>query len=388
MIMKSYFKNKWVAILFLLAFSLISLTLFLILLISKLHSQDLINNNNNRSLILVIGDGMGLPIISAWDYYKKDNIDNNYSILEEFDGSFLVRTRSKDKIITDSASATTAYSTGYNVDNYQIGLIKNNKRVKTIMDLAKDNNKSTGIVALCTLTHATPAAFYAYSPKRSEEQQIANYLLYSNIDVAIGGGYKYFKNINPKFKEKGYTILENIYEINKFKNEFKSNNLKIRETQKLLAFLNEKHPPKKSQRNYKLADLSELAINILSKNRNGFFLMIEASQIDWYGHDNSFKDQLDEMKDYEETIRFLLNKYKNDNNVMILTLGDHDCGGLTLIDYNASKFDDNFKINYSTNHHTAEHVPAFYKGTINYKIKPIVNNIEIFYIMKDFLLNK
>ncbi|MGB9638853.1 MAG: alkaline phosphatase [bacterium] len=382
MIMKNYFKNKWVAILFLLAFSLISLILFLILLISKLHSKEIVNNN--RSLILVIGDGMGLPIISAWDYYKKDSIDDNYSVLEDFDGSFLVRTRSKDKVITDSAAAATAYSTGYNVDNYQVGVLEDNKRVKTIMDLAKENNKSTGIVVLCTLTHATPAAFYAYASKRSEEQQIANYLLYSNIDVAIGGGHKYFKNLIPKFKQKGYTILENIYEIN----ELKNNNLKRNKISKLLAFLHEKHPPKQSQRNYKLSDLSELAINILSKNKNGFFLMIEASQIDWYGHDNLFKDQLNEMKDYEETLKFLLNKYKNDNNVMILTLGDHDCGGLTLIDYNASKFDDNFKINYSSNYHTAEHIPAFYKGTINYKIKPIVNNIEVFHIMKDFLLNQ
>ncbi len=384
MIMNKFFKDKWVGILFLLAFSLISLILFLILLISKLHSKELSNNfKNDKSLILLIGDGMGLPIISAWDYYKKDSIDNKYSILDGFDGTFLVRTRSKDKIITDSAAAATAYATGYNVDNYQVGLINNNQRVKTIMDLAKDKNKSTGIVVLCTLTHATPAAFYAYSSKRSDEQFIANQLIYSNIDVAIGGGHKYFKNLIPKFKQKGYTILENIYQIN----ELKNNKQKINEINKLLAFLSENHPPKQSERNYKLAELSELAINLLSKNPNGFFLMIEASQIDWYGHDNLFKDQINEMKDYEETIKFLLSYYKTNRNVLILTLGDHDCGGLTLIDYNASKFDDNFKINYSSNYHTSEHIPVFYKGTINYQIKPIVNNTEIFYIMKSFLID-
>ncbi len=187
-LMNKFSKNRLVAILFLLAFSLISLILFLILLISKIKSQEITKNNkNSKSLILVIGDGMGLPIISAWDYYKKDSIDNNYSVLENFDGSFLVRTRSKDKVITDSAAAATAYATGYNVDNYQVGLLKNNNRVKTIMDLAKEKNKSTGIVVLCTLTHATPAAFYAYSEKRSNEEEIAKYLIYSNIDVAIGG---------------------------------------------------------------------------------------------------------------------------------------------------------------------------------------------------------
>ncbi len=386
MVMNNFFKDKLVGILFLLAFTLISLILFIILLISTLHSKELNNNlekKNNKSLILLIGDGMGLPIISAWDYYKKDNIDDNYSLLSEFDGTFLVRTRSKDKIITDSAAAATAFSTGYNVDNYQVGLINNNQRVKTIMDLAKDKNKSTGIVVLCTLTHATPAAFYAYSSKRSDEQSIANQLIYSNIDVAIGGGYKYFKNLIPKFKQKGYTILENIYQIN----EIKNNKQKINEINKLLAFLSEKHPPKQSQRNYKLSELSDLAIDLLSRNPNGFFLMIEASQIDWYGHDNLFKDQINEMKDYEETIKSLLNYYKTNKNVLILTLGDHDCGGLTLIDHNASKFDDNFKINYSSNYHTAEHIPAFYKGTINYPIKPILNNTEIFYIMKSFLID-
>ncbi len=384
--MNKFFKDKLVGILFLLAFTLISLILFLILLISKLYSQDpnnTLKDKNNRSLILLIGDGMGLPIISAWDYYKKDSIDNNYSLLDEFDGTFLIRTRSKDKIITDSAAAATAFATGYNVDNYQVGVMNDNQKVKTIMDLAKDKNKATGIVVLCTLTHATPAAFYAYSPKRADEQIIANQLIYSNIDVAIGGGYKYFENLIPKFKQKGYTILENIYQIN----ELKSDKNEIKKISKLLAFLSEKHPPKQSQRNYKLSELSELAINLLSRNPNGFFLMIEASQIDWYGHDNLFKDQINEMKDYEETIKFLLNYYKTNKNVLILTLGDHDCGGLTLIDYNASKFDDNFKINYSSNFHTAEHIPVFYKGVINYSLKPILNNTEIFYIMKSFLID-
>jgi alkaline phosphatase len=123
--MNKFSKNRLVAILFLLAFSLISLILFLILLISKIKSQEITKNDkNNKSLILVIGDGMGLPIISAWDYYKKDSMDNSYSVLENFDGSFLVRTRSKDKVITDSAAAATAYATGYNVDNYQVGLLK------------------------------------------------------------------------------------------------------------------------------------------------------------------------------------------------------------------------------------------------------------------------
>ena len=385
-VMNKFFKNRLVAILFLLAFSLISLILFLILLISKIKSQEITKNDKNgKSLILVIGDGMGLPIISAWDYYKKDSIDNNYSVLENFDGSFLVRTRSKDKVITDSAAAATAYATGYNVDNYQVGLLKNNKRVKTIMDLAKEKNKSTGIVVLCTLTHATPAAFYAYSEKRSNEEEIAKYLIYSNIDVAIGGGKKYFNNLIPTFKQKGYTILENINELK----EIRQNKEKLNKTEKLLAFIAEKHPPKQELRNYKLSELSELAINILSKNKNGFFLMIEASQIDWYGHDNLFKDQLNEMKDYEDTLNYLLNYYKtNKDNLMILTLADHDCGGLTLIDYEAKKLDDNFKIHYSTNYHTAEHIPAFYKGIINFKINPIINNIEVFSIMKKYLFDQ
>jgi alkaline phosphatase len=117
--------------------------------------------------------------------------------------------------------------------------------------------------------------------------------------------------------------------------------------------------------------------------------MIEASQIDWYGHDNLFKDQLNEMKDYEDTLNYLLNYYKeNKDNLMILTLADHDCGGLTLIDYEAKKFDDNFKIHYSTNYHTAEHIPAFYKGIINFKINPVINNIEVFSIMKKYLFDQ
>ena len=373
--------------LFFFSFFIILLILSILFISSTPKSENKSDNEtNNKSIILLIGDGMGLPIISAWDYYKKDSVDNKYSYLEDFDGSFLVRTRSKDKIITDSASAATAYATGYHVDNYQVGLTKNDQRVKTIMDLAKDKGKSTGIVVLCTLTHATPAAFYAYCPKRSDEQNIAKYLIYSNIDVAIGGGKEYFKNFIPDFQKKGYTVLEDIYKIK----ELQKNPEKINEINKLLAFTADKHPPKYSQRNYNLSDLSKLALNILSKNPKGFFLMIEASQIDWYGHENSFKDQIDEMKDYEKTIQFLLDFYKNNNknNILILTLADHDCGGLTLIDKNSNEFNENFKHHYSTDYHTAEHIPAFYKGLINFQIKPIIDNVEVFYIMKRYLFDQ
>ena len=337
------------------------------------------SNKTSRSVVLVIPDGMGVPIVSAFDYYKSEYKNQGYSSFSEFDGSFLVRTRSLDYVVTDSAAAATAFATGQRVPNYQVGILKDNKRVPTIMDISKNKGKSTGIVVQCSLTHATPAAFYSYSISRQDDNLIAQQLLYSNIDLAIGGGKKYFLPFLEKFKQNQYHIIlseDELYSSIKQKKDY----------QKLIAFTAEKHPPKYSKRKVNLKDSSEYAISLLSKNPKGFFLMIEASQIDWYGHENNINDQLDEMQDLDNLLSWLVNYQKSNPNTLVFVVADHDCGGLSLIDYKASQFGPNFKVNYASDYHTADHIVGFYKGFI--KVKPIIDNIEVFNILYDYIKNE
>ncbi|MFN4219652.1 MAG: alkaline phosphatase [bacterium] len=359
---------------FTLAFLLISA---LVLFVFANYKSNVFTNSG-KSVILVIADGMGLGIISAYDYYKSEYLKEGYSNFKDFDGAFLVRTRSQDYVVTDSAAAATAFATGKRVPNYQVGVMENNKRLPTIMDIAKSKGKSTGIIVECSLTHATPAAFYSYSKSRKDDQNIASQFVYSNIDLAMGGGAKYFKPYYEILKKQNYTILENedqLYQVIKEK----------RYINKLLAFTAEKHPPKYSERKTKLNDKTQYALSILSQNTNGFFLMIEASQIDWFAHENKLKEEIEETEDLDKLIPVLLNYQKSNPNTLVILLSDHECGGLTLIDSQKSSFSLDFKVNYSSNYHTAEHTVGFYKGFI--KPKAIIDNTEVFEILYDYLKN-
>ncbi|MCS7243385.1 MAG: alkaline phosphatase [Candidatus Calescibacterium sp.] len=334
------------------------------------------SSDNSKSIILVIGDGMGLPIITAYDYYKSEYKNHGYSNFSKFDGSFLVRTRSEDYVITDSAAGATAFATGIRVQNYQVGVMKNGSRIPTIMDIAKNHGKSTGIVVECTLTHATPAAFYSFSKSRSDDDAIARQLIYSNIDIAIGGGFGIFQPYIRELERKGYKV---IYGEEKLDKMVRSNE----DFEKLIAFTAKKHPPKYKERKIDLASKTKYVLSRLSKNRKGFFLMVEASQIDWYGHENKLMEQLDEMEDLDKLLDVVISYQNLNPNTLVLVVSDHDCGGLTLIDKKANRFSPEFKVNYSSDYHTAEHIVGFYKGFI--KPKPIIDNTEVYNLMYEYI---
>ncbi|MCS6955065.1 MAG: alkaline phosphatase [Candidatus Calescibacterium sp.] len=334
------------------------------------------SSDNSKSIILVIGDGMGLPIITAYDYYKGEYKNQGYSSFSKFDGSFLVRTRSEDYVVTDSAAGATAFATGIRVKNYQVGVMKNGSRTPTIMDIAKNNGKSTGIVVECTLTHATPAAFYSFSKSRSDDDTIARQLIYSNIDIAIGGGFEIFQPYIRELEKQGYKV---IYGEEKLDKIIKSNE----DFRRLIAFTARKHPPKYKERRMDLASKTSYVLSKLSKNRNGFFLMVEASQIDWYGHENKLMEQLDEMEDLDKLLDVVISYQNSNPNTLVLVVSDHECGGLSLIDKKANKFSPEFKVNYSSDYHTAEHIVGFYKGFI--KPKPIIDNTEVYNLMCEYM---
>ncbi|MEN3015466.1 MAG: alkaline phosphatase [bacterium] len=354
----------------------IFLTIALILNILVFSSVKVFSDASNKSVILVIGDGMGLPIISAYEYYKSEHLKKGYSNFAEFDGAFLVRTRSKDYVVTDSAAGATAFAIGRRVPNYQVGELQEGKRIPTIMDIAKSKGKSTGIVVECSITHATPAAFYSYSASRKDDANIAKQLLYSNLDLVISGGYKHFVEHQDKLKSLGYTVLYGEEELREL---IQTNKI----TEKLIVFTAYDHPPQYKQRKIKLEKKVEYALENLSRNPKGFFLLVEASQIDWYAHQNKIIEEIDEMEDLDYALRIILNYAKNNQNTLVLVLADHDCGGLSLVDYQAKIFTPEFKVKYSSDYHVADHIVAFYKGYL--KPKPIVDNTEVYYMLLDYL---
>ncbi len=294
--------------------------IFIILLISLRPAQ-------SKNIILIIGDGLGQTGITATRIYKQ-SIDKNQKKLsiDSFHHSAFVQTRSLNNIVTDSAAAATAMATGEKTNNGMISVLPNDKKLNSIAKIAKSKGKSVGIITTTSITHATPAAFYANWHNRGDDKKIAKQLKASNFDLFLGGGRKYFKKIPEKFK----TVFN--------KSELKLiTNLKM----PLLGLFADKHLPYVKDRDESIPSLSEQsiqAISLLKKNPKGFFLMVEAGRIDHAAHNNQALQQLVETIELDQTVESILNLIKKDpnlslDNTTVLVTSDHETGGLSLNGY-------------------------------------------------------
>ncbi|MFB0998362.1 MAG: alkaline phosphatase, partial [Flavobacteriales bacterium] len=166
-----------------------------------------------KNIILMIGDGMGISQITAGMY-----ANNGYLNLERCKVIGLIKTHSDDDLITDSAAGATAFATGKKTKNGMISqAMKDSADYKTFIEYAEENKKATGIIVTSTVTHATPACFYAHFPRRYEANgPISKQFMGTGIDVLIGGGKHYFenrkdgRNLLTELAANNYTVLDTI----------------------------------------------------------------------------------------------------------------------------------------------------------------------------------
>lgn len=294
-----------------------------------------------KNVIFLIGDGMGNSYTSAYRYLKNSS-NSKFKNQTSFD-RYLVgqqMTYPEDPLqnVTDSASAATAMSAGVKTYNNAIAVDNNKKDVKTVLESAKEMGKATGLVATSEITHATPAAFGAHDESRKNMNGIADDYFDElvkgkhKIDVLLGGGKSNFvredRDLTKEFKKDGYNYVTSKAELQKNKNK------------QLLGLFADGGMDKMIDRNAEtpsLADMTNSAIKQLSKDKDGFFLMIEGSQIDWAGHDNDIVGAMSEMKDFEKAFQAAINYAKKDKNTLVVATADHSTGGFSLAandDYN------------------------------------------------------
>lgn len=291
-------------------------------------------SNKIKNVIVLIGDGMGPSYMTSYRYFK-DNPKTKSMDPIAFDpylvGMQTTYPEDEHENIADSAATATAMSAGIKTYNNAIAVDNDHTEVKTILEEAKSIGKSTGLVATSEITHATPAAFGAHDVSRKNMNAIAddyyNELINGKhkMDVLLGGGQKNFvrsdRNLVEEFKKDGYSYVTN-------RNELK----KDRNTQ-VLGLFAPGGMDKMIDRNTKTPSLSEMtesAIQRLSKNKKGFFLMVEGSQIDWAGHDNDIVAAMSEMEDFEKAFETAINFAKKDKNTLVVTTADHSTGGLSV----------------------------------------------------------
>ncbi|SHF00510.1 alkaline phosphatase [Seinonella peptonophila] len=286
-----------------------------------------------KNVILFIGDGMGISYLSTYRYMQ--NGEHQRPLKQTFFDQYLVgfqMTQSSDpkEEITDSAAAATAMATGKKTYNGAIAVDLHKKRIKTILEEAKQVGKSTGLVVTTHLTHATPAAFAAHEVHRSMENQIADDLIDDKIngkpkvDILLGGGRDFFvrndRNVAAEFVQAGYQFVQNRQQLHHGGDH-------------ILGLFSPKAMPKAIDRPAQmphLAEMTKAAIKRLSKNPDGFFLMVEGSQIDTAGHDHDIVAAMSEVNEFEQAVQAGVDFAKQDQETLVLATADHSTGGLTV----------------------------------------------------------
>ena len=249
----------------------------------------------------------------------------------------------------------------------------------TILELAEEKGLSTGLVATCAITHATPAAFIAHESSRDNYEDIAPWFLKTDIDVFIGGGKKYFenrtdkRNLSDSLKKRNYQVIYYLDDLNTITKD------------KVAGLLYNNHPPSILEGRGKMLEKSSAkAISILEKNKKGFFMMIEGSQIDWACHSNTEDTLISEMIDFDNVVGMVLDYAKKNGETLVVVTGDHETGGYTLANHDLK--DGKLKGKFSTTNHTAVMVPVFAYGPGAEEFMGFMENTDIFFKFRKLLL--
>lgn len=347
-------------------------TLLLVFLVAKLgHAQEAPN------VILLVGDGMGLSQISAAMYHSEEPLN-----FERFQAYGFIKTQSAKQKVTDSAAGATAFASGVKSYNGAIGVDADTVSQPTILEYYRQQGYPTGVIATSTITHATPAAFYAHVPSRRMYEEIAMHLSEANVDYIAGGGLKHFNDredgldLTEKMRKQGYEI--NTDTLMRFS--------RVSPNRKYLNLMaTDAMPRMLDGRGDFLQNATRNALNYMEKTEKPFFLLVEGSQIDWGGHANELDYVVTELLDFNKTLGLALEFASKNENTLVVVTADHETGGLALaggegyveIDYK-----------FSTGGHTATLIPVFAFGKGSEKFNGIYQNNEIFHKMMEVVNNQ
>ena len=319
------------------------------------------HGNNIKNVIMLVPDGCSQSIETLSRYYKGSDL-NVDSIV-----TGTVETSMASSVITDSAPASTAFATGHKSTN---GFISVGPRTNdlltdytpdaapyvplaTVLEASKLAGKATGLVATSTISHATPAGFAAHNYNRNDELDITEQMAYNNIDVVFGGGASALfpkgvnyttsfgmnwtgartdgENLLNALQSRGYRFVDSNETMNQVSSGkvwglFASSSMQADVDRATFA------PTEPT-----LAEMTTKAIQLLSKNKDGFFLMVEGSQVDWANHAN---DPIYAVKDFlafDDAVGVALDYAKNNGQTLVMAFPDHETGGLSIGNYYQDK---------------------------------------------------
>ncbi len=325
-----------------------------------------------KNIIYCIGDGMGPDQVRAGHDFLGQNLS-----FESFanQGYLTTLTAAGYPVIPDSAANGTALATGVTVD---VGVVStaipgDGSELPTLLEYYKSIGKSTGLVTTSYMTDATPAAFGAHSSTRTDAAQIADdYLTQSKPNVLLGGGGNGMTV--EAAAAAGYSVVTDASELLAV-NAATTNYLSGQFGSGQMAY---EYDGVGSQPH--LTHMTSIALNVLSANSNGFFLMLEGGNIDHANHANDMTRMVREVKEFSDSVQAALNWAAGRDDTLIIVTADHESGGLTAVSNNGANNDPGGL--WKTTGHSLEDVPVYAWGKGAGAVSGFMKNTDLFNVAK------
>jgi alkaline phosphatase len=298
-----------------------------------------------KNVIIMVPDGCTQSIQTLARWYKGEKL----AVDDIHVG--VVKHEMADSVITDSAAAATAFATGYKTSNGFVGVAPRTepvlssyeppeewetfeyKPLASVMEGARLAGKATGIVVTCRFTHATPAAWASHYYKRGNEaKEISEHMAYNELDLVFGGGGR---NLDPGYRPDGedleQVLVDRGYSIVETRDE-----MEFLDALPVYGMFASSHMSPEIDRlngapdEPSLAEMTEKAIELLSKDKDGFILMVEGSQVDWAGHNNDPVYMVTDFIEFDEAVKVALDYAKKDRRTLVLAYPDHNTGGMDI----------------------------------------------------------
>ncbi|MEE8391275.1 MAG: alkaline phosphatase [Anaerolineae bacterium] len=353
-----------------------------------------------QSIILFIGDGMGASQRTAarWSAVGQDGA----LAMDAMPFGGWSHTGSADNPVTDSAAAATALATGIKTNNRVIGQDPAGNPLTTILERAKARGLSVGLVSTTQMAHATPASFASHVSDRGMMTEIARQMLAAGVDVMLGGGENEFlrttdtgcypqpgkrtdeRNLIAEAISTGYTY---VCDAAAFAAVVPTS------TTRLLGLFADEGMTRPFSPS--LAEMTQKAIDILSQDPDGFFLMVEGGQIDWACHANDAANAIADTIGFDEAVAAAQTYAANAGNVQIIVTADHETGAISVsLTSSGLPGEDGpfympdgtpFYVNWATGGHTGGDVPTTAQGPWSSLLDGTYENTHVHDVMRQAL---
>jgi alkaline phosphatase len=310
-----------------------------------------------KNVIVLIPDGCDETVQTVARWYKGEDLQ-----VDKMVGGG-VKIHMANSIITGSAAAATAFATGHKTTVRFLGVGPRTDDLLTgfqptaapyapvasILEAAKMAGKATGLVATSRITHATPAAYACHIEDRGWDNEIMEHMVYNRLDVVFGGGARHLipsgetyttsfgdswggkrtdgENLLEVLLDRGYSFVDS------------KDGLQALSHGPVWGLFDDSHMDPDMDRQYfhptqpSISEMTAKAIELLSQDRDGFFLMVEGSQVDWAGHNNDPIYMTTDFLAFDEAVQVACDFADDNRNTLVMAFPDHNTGGMKIGHY-------------------------------------------------------